>query len=78
MVFTDNGSKDLNLKDEILRLKLEKDLEIYIVLTPEYEGRPSDPSLKVYHEIAEVFNIINVGAETFIDRVREYEEANCI
>jgi hypothetical protein len=47
VVFTDNGSKDLNLKDEILRIKKEKDLEIYIVLTPEYEGRPTDPSLQV-------------------------------
>ena len=61
MVFTDNGSKDLNLKDEILRLKKEKDLEIFIVLTPEYEGRPTDPSLQVYRDISQVFNIADVG-----------------
>ena len=78
MVFTDNGSKDLNLKDEILRLKKEKDLEIFIVLTPEYEGRPTDPSLQVYHDISQVFNIIDVGAETLINRVQEYEEENCL
>jgi hypothetical protein len=47
VVFTDNGSKDLKLKHEILRLKKEKQLEIYIVLTPDYEGRPNDDSLKV-------------------------------
>lgn len=47
VVFTDNGSKDLKLKDEILRVKKKKDLEIYIVLTPDYEGRPNDESLRV-------------------------------
>merc|ERR1712203_730031 len=40
VVFTDNGTKDLKLKDEIMRLKKEKSLEIYLVLTPEYEGNP--------------------------------------
>jgi hypothetical protein len=34
VVFTDNGSKDLKLKKEILQLKAEKSLEIFIVLTP--------------------------------------------
>ena len=48
VVFTDNGSKDLKLKKEILQLKADKSLEIFIVLTPEYEGRPEDESLKVY------------------------------
>ena len=77
-MFTDNGSKDLKLKTEILRLKKEKDLEIYIVLTPEYEGKPHDESLRVYHEISEVFNIIDVGADTLISRVQSYEEENCL
>ena len=77
-MFTDNGSKDLKLKDEILRLKKEKSLEIYIVLTPEYEGKPNDESLRVYHEISEVFNIANVGADTLLSRVQAYEEENCL
>ncbi len=46
-MFTDNGSKDLKLKEEILRIKKKKELEVYIVLTPDYEGRPNDESLKV-------------------------------
>jgi hypothetical protein len=78
VVFTDNGSKDLKLKTEILRLKEEKNLEIYIVLTPDYEGRRGDESLKVYREMSEVFNIANVGADTLISRVQQYEEGNCI
>merc|ERR1712029_845650 len=45
VVFTDNGTKDLKLEREIMRLKEEKQLEIYIVLTPVYEGRSRDPSL---------------------------------
>ena len=47
VVFTDNGSKDLKLKDEILRIKKKKELEIYIVLTPDYEGRDNDDSIRV-------------------------------
>lgn len=78
MVFTDNGSKDLKLKTDILRLKEEKNLEIYIVLTPDYEGRRNDESLRVYREISEVFNIANVGADTLISRVQEYEQGNCL
>jgi hypothetical protein len=68
----------LQLKDEILRLKEEKDLEIYIVLTPDYEGRKDDKSFAVYHEISEVFNIADVGADTLLSRVQKYEEENCI
>ncbi len=51
VVFTDNGSKDLNLKNEVLRRKNEKGLTVYIVLTPIFEGFPRDPSLKVYDQV---------------------------
>lgn len=78
VVFTDNGSKDLKLKEEILRIKKKKELEIYIVLTPDYEGRPNDDSLRVYHDISEVYNIAEVGADTLISRVQAFETENCL
>ena len=53
-MFTDNGSKDLHLKKDIMRLTDEKDLEVFIVLTPVYEGWPNDKSLLVFDEVAEV------------------------
>ena len=34
VAFTDHQTKDLDLKDEILALKKEKNIEIYIILTP--------------------------------------------
>ena len=55
-MFTDNGSKDLHLKKDIMRLTDEKDLEVFIVLTPVYEGWPNDKSLVVFDEVAEVKN----------------------
>lgn len=61
MVFTDNGSKDLKLKDEILRLKKKKDLEIYIVLTPDYEGRPNDESLRVNFDFSDLLKSGKLG-----------------
>ena len=64
MVFTDNGSKDLKLKDEILRLKKKKDLEIYIVLTPDYEGRPNDESLRVNFDFFSPSQIWETGGHS--------------
>ena len=78
VVFTDNGSKDLILRDEVMRLKKDKQTEIYIVLTPVFEGWPNDKSLVVYDEIAEVFFIDEVGADAFLGKVEEFEESNCI
>ena len=55
-MFTDNGSKDLKLKEEILRIKKKKELEVYIVLTPDYEGRPNEESLKVKMTNKKIWN----------------------
>ena len=53
-MFTDNGSKDLHLKKDIMKIEKEKDLQVFIVLTPVYEGWPNDKSLLVFDEVAEV------------------------
>ena len=53
-------------------------MEIYLVLTPEYEGNPLDKSLDVYDEIATVFFISEVTTETLITTVEKFEEGNCI
>jgi len=78
VVFTDNGTKDLKLEREIMRLKEEKQLEIYIVLTPVYEGRSRDPSLPLFARLGQVFFIDEVGADFFINSVEQFEEGNCI
>ncbi len=79
VVFTDNGSKDLNLKRLALQRKREKNITVYIVLTPIFEGFPNDPSLRVYDEVADqVFYINEVGADFFLGSVEAFEETNCI
>ena len=78
VVFTDNGSKNLKLKTEVMRIKEEKNIEIFIVLTPIYEGRRKDKSLEVFNEVSQVFQINEVGADMFLQTVEEFEEANCI
>ena len=60
------------------RLKKEKSLEVYLVLTPEYEGNPRDKSLGVYDEVATVFFISEVGADSLLSSVEEFEEGNCL
>ncbi len=52
VVFTDNGSKDLNLKNQVLKRKQEKGITVFIVLTPIYEGFPNDRSLEVYPQVS--------------------------
>jgi len=78
VVFTDNGSKDLKLEKEIVRLREAKECEVYIVLTPEYEGRPNGKSLPVYYRMGQVFPISEVGADSFLERVEQFEEGNCL
>ena len=53
-------------------------MEIFLVLTPEYEGNPRDKSLGVYDEIATVFFISEVGADNLLTSVEEFEEGNCL
>ena len=60
------------------RLRKEKQLEIFLVLTPEYEGNPRDKSLGVYDEVATVFFISEVGADSLLSSVEEFEEGNCL
>ena len=60
------------------RFKKEKQFEVYLVLTPEYEGHPRDKSLGVYDEVATVFFISEVGADSLLSSVEEFEEGNCI
>ena len=54
MVFTDNGTKDLKLEREIVRLREAKKCEVYIVLTPQYEGYFNGKSLPAYGRMGQV------------------------
>ena len=68
VVFTDNGTKDLRwviqfisasttvirLENEIVRLRTEKMIEVYIVLTPEFEGYFNGKSLPAYGRMGKV------------------------
>jgi len=78
VVFTDNGSKNLDLEKQIIKLRDEKECEVFIVLTPEYEGKKNGKSLPVYNRLGKVFLISDVGADQFLGSVEEYEETNCI
>ena len=78
-VFTDNGSKDLELGRDILKKKRDKRLTVYIVLTPVFEGHRNDPSLSAYEAIAdEVFDLADVGVDTFLTKVETFERSHCV
>merc|ERR1719270_1717901 len=57
VVFTDNGSKDLNLEKEIVRLRKDKECEVFIVLTPAYEGKFNGPKVPSAARIGKVIHI---------------------
>lgn len=78
VVFTDNGSKDLRLEKEIVRLRKAKECEVFIVLTPAYEGKFNGPSLPTYGRMGKVFLIDEVGADSFLKTVETFEETNCL
>ena len=62
----------------LTRIFQEKETEVFIVLTPEYEGRSTGKSLPTYEEMAEVFQIKDVGSDVFLGAVEEFEESRCI
>eukprot|EP00090_Calanus_glacialis_P019580 TRINITY_DN30048_c0_g1_i1.p1 TRINITY_DN30048_c0_g1~~TRINITY_DN30048_c0_g1_i1.p1 ORF type:complete len:114 (+),score=50.81 TRINITY_DN30048_c0_g1_i1:54-344(+) len=78
VVFTDNGSKDLKLEADIVRLRKAKECEVFIVLTPAFEGRLGGPSLPAYGRMGKVFLINEVGADSFLADVEKFEENNCL
>merc|ERR1712213_189919 len=78
VVFTDNGTKDLDLENEIIRVKNGKQIEVFIVLTPTYEGRFNGPDLPAYGRMGKVFLINEVGADSFLRDVEVFEETNCV
>ena len=78
VVFTDNGTKDLNLEKEIVRIKRSKDIEVFIVLTPAYGGSSSDPDLAAYGRMGKVFKINEIGADNFLREVEVEVESNCV
>merc|ERR1719471_742524 len=78
VVFTDNGTKDLDLEKEIVRIKRSKQIEVFIVLTPTYEGRFNGPDLPAYGRMGKVFLINEVGADSFLRDVQTFEESNCL
>ena len=57
VVFTDNGSKDLFLEKEVIKLREKKQCEVYIVLTPAFEGRITGKSLPAYGRMGQVNNL---------------------
>merc|ERR1711899_390998 len=78
VVFTDNGSKDLFLEDDIISLREEKQCEVYIVLTPAYEGKITGKSLPSYGRMGQVFLINEVGSDIFLKKVQQFETSNCL
>merc|ERR1740129_1947736 len=78
VVFTDNGTKDLDLEKEIIRIKNARQIEVFIVLTPTYEGRFNGPDLPAYGRMGKVFLINEVGADSFLRDVEVFEESNCV
>ena len=54
-------------------------MKVYIVLTPVFEGRRSDPSLAAYEAIADkVFDLADVGVDTFLTQVETFERSHCV
>jgi len=78
VVFTDNGTKDLRLERDIVHLRQTKEVEIFIVLTPVYEGKFNGKSLPAYGRMGKVFLIEEVGADSFLRTVETFEENNCV
>merc|ERR1719458_1782623 len=81
LVFTDAGSMNLELKEELIRLRDEKDIKIFIILAPAYNGGTvGDASWQMYQELAtpeRVKNMADVTAEEVIAEIVAGIGDNC-
>ena len=53
VLFTDSPTKNHRLEDEIISYGKEKDIDVIVVLAPEYNGQVGDRSWQVYQKISQ-------------------------
>lgn len=79
LVFTDAPSKHLGLEEGLIALRDEKELKIFIVLAPRYNGLVNDSSWNVYENLSEgrIYNMADFNRSTFIEEVVQVVGSNC-
>jgi len=79
VVITDNKSYDLDLDEDLLRIKEDKNLNILIALAPKYQGKMGDASWKKYVKLSDsqIFKVDTFNKKTFISAIVKEVENTC-
>ena len=79
LIFTDAPTKDLDQVDEIIALRDEKKIKIFVALAPGYVGTVGDDSWLAYEKISEgrIFNMAEFNKTTFVSEVVFVVGENC-
>ena len=83
LVFTDDGTKDLDMENQIIQLRDEKQIKIIMIMAPEFRGGLlggllGHQSVELYKRLSEgrFYNMKNFKVEDLIKDV-EYIVDNC-
>jgi hypothetical protein len=71
LAFTDNPTKNLELRDALIRMRDEKDIRVFIILAPKYHGITTDESWKLFQRLADG-RVFNMDKLTVDDLLKEF------
>ena len=79
LLFTDSPSKNLQLEAELIAIRDEKKITIFVVLTPGYFGTKHDASWKVYVNLSEgrIYDLLNFDKDQFFQEVVHVIGSSC-
>ena len=79
---SDNPSKNLELKEQLIQMRDSKNIHIFFVFAPEYHGTVGDESWQVFQELAHgrggIFNIVDYSREDFLNAVADRINSTCV
>lgn len=79
LLFTDSPTKNLHLQAQLIAMRDEKEITIFVVLTPGYFGTKHDASWKVYVNLSEgrIYDLLNFDKDQFFQEVVHVIGSSC-
>ena len=79
LLFTDAPSKGLEKESELIRLRDQKKIKIFVVLAPQYGGKVGDQSWQMYTRLSEgkIYNMKDFSKEQFLKEIVQVVATTC-
>ena len=69
LVFADTVSKNLQLENDIMALKQQKNFKIFVVFAPRYSGTVGDAAYKMFENVSDgpILNLPDFTVDDFVN-----------